>query len=510
MLKKIAILTAAAGMLSTSMAVLAEGPTVYGRVTFGFKSISGETDADDSQRIDDELGSRLGVSGSNDLGNGMSVDYILEYGAGESLDLRHANMTLNGSFGQFRLGQQTGVLYRYIGANTDQSWSLGGAEWYAIAKNNMNSSHSLRMSNIAAYRFGAGPGGDDPITFDIQIQGEDLSVAKKGAVESFNTGEDDYGNPLSSLVDSKGDPLAADSDELKEILKELGVADALIENTAVVESVRGDLIDQAEVIRSKTAAAEAAKDDGETIDSVTFAAATALGPVKLQVAYVDENGSAATGDRSPNLLSLGFRAPLGSAEVRGHMTSVDADMKDRDDNEAWGLLVMNDFGGGYSGMIGVGNYTDGGKGKMHEDAVFGGMYAKTQTGEVDDENTDADESRSTKEIFLVQTDSDSDRTDEYYNVETGAVVPVSADTTTAGEVQMGDIKKRDYEAGTTGVHKNAGDMTNLYVSLTKSFGGGLSAIAEYSTTSKTVTAADGMDDDKETTNKFLLSLIQSF
>ena len=445
MLKKIAILTAAAGMLSTSMVVLAE-PTLYGRVTFGFKSISGETDADDSQRIDDELGSRLGVSGSNDLGNGMSVDYLLEYGAGESLGLRHANMTLNGSFGQFRLGKQTGVLYRYIGANTDQSWALGGAEWYAIAKNNMNSSHSLRMSNIAAYRFGAGPGGDDPITFDIQIQGEDLSVAKKGAVESFNTGEDDYGNPLSSLVDSKGDPLAADSDELKEILKELGVADALIENTDVVESVRGDLIDQAEVIRSKTTAAEAAKDDGETIDSVTFAAATALGPVKLQVAYVDENGSAATGDRSPNLLSLGFRAPLGSAEVRGHMTSVDADMKDRDDNEAWGLLVMNDFGGGYSGMIGVGNYTDGGKGKMHEDAVFGGMYAKTQTAEADDENTDADESRSTKEIFLVQTDSNSDGTDEYYNVETGAVVPVSADTTNAGEVQMGDIKERDYEA----------------------------------------------------------------
>ena len=46
MLKKIAILTAAAGMLSTSMAVLAEGPTVYGRIAFGFKSISGETDAD--------------------------------------------------------------------------------------------------------------------------------------------------------------------------------------------------------------------------------------------------------------------------------------------------------------------------------------------------------------------------------------------------------------------------------------------------------------------------------
>ena len=156
MLKKIAILTAAAGMLSTSMAVLAEGPTVYGRIAFGFKSISGETDAVDSQRIDDHLGSRLGVKGSNDLGNGMSVDYLLEYGAGESLGLRHSNLTLNGSFGQFRLGKQTGVLYRYIGSNIDQSWALGGDEWYTIAgksDTNLNSSHSLRMRNIAAYRF---------------------------------------------------------------------------------------------------------------------------------------------------------------------------------------------------------------------------------------------------------------------------------------------------------------------------------------------------------------------
>ena len=63
--------------------------------------------------------------------------------------------------------------------------------------------------------------------------------------------------------------------------------------------------------------------------------------------------------------------------------------------------------------------------------------------------------------------------------------------------------------------------TNVYVSLTKSFGGGLSAVAEYSTVTKTVstdptapgaTVADGAvaGDDKEKTNKFLLSLVQTF
>ena len=417
MLKKIAILTAAAGMLSTSMAVLAE-PTLYGRVTFGFESVSGETDADDSQRIDDAIGSRLGIKGSNDLGNGMSVDYLLEYKASDSMSLRHANMTLNGSFGQFRLGKQTGVLYRYIGANTDQSWFLGGSEYYAIASNNMNSDHSLRMKNIAAYRFGAGPGGDDPITFDIQVQSADMSVKAADAVTASTA------------------PLAAD---------EFGNPQEDAEKVTVIVSP-----------------AVTAKDDSESIDSVTFGAATALGPVKFQLAYVDENGSDASMDRSPNLLSFGFRAPLGSAEVRGHMTSVDADVDGRDDDEAWGLLVMNDFGGGYFGMVGVGSYTNGGKGR-----------------------------------------------------------PAAAMVTGTSE--------NKYMARKDPMHKNAGDMTNAYVSLTKSFGGGLSAVAEYSTVSKTVsdfTAFDdatgddeaakvmaqnaSLDDDEETTNTFQLYLVQSF
>ena len=420
MLKKIAILTAAAGMLSASMVALAEGPTVYGRVAFGMKSVSGETNDKDKQRIDDNLGSQIGVKGTNDLGNGMSVDYLLEYQTNKntdgSLKLRHSNITLNGGFGQFRLGQQTGVLYRYIGANTDQSWGLGGSEWYAIAGasgTNLHSDHSLRMKNIAAYRFGSGPGGDDPITFDIQVQSMDRTEGLK-AVPVY----DEY-TGLTTPVETSG------YTEVK---------------------------------------------DDESIDSVTIGAATALGPVKLQLAYMTENGSLSYKDgdgekgtvsRDPSLVSFGFRAPLGSAEIRGHMTEVDADLDGRDDNEAWGLLVMNDFGGGYSGMIGVGSYTDGGKAVAAKDG----------------------------------TTIDS--------VEVDAVSPI---------------------------HQNAGDQTNVYVSLTKSFGGGLSAVAEYSTVSVTKTklgaGTDGeigtqgagasgtnddvANDDKEKTNTFLLSLVQSF
>ncbi len=390
-MKMLTTLAALVSMLLASMVAVAEGPTVYGRVAFGLTSESGEEDEDDKDRLEDFLGSRLGVKGTNDLGNGMTVDYLLEYGAGESMSLRHSNLTLNGSFGQFRLGKQTGVLYRYIGANIDQSWGVGGKSYYQIAKTSTNSNHGLRMSNIAAYRFGAGPGGDDPITFDIQIQSVDQST--KDAVV------------------------------LKELPASSGDLQFTADNFTVTE----------------------AADDDESIDSVTIGAATALGPVKFQVAYVDENGSDATGDRSPSLLSFGFRAPLGSAEIRGHMTEVDADTDMRGDDEAWGLLVMNDFGGGYFGMIGVGNYEDG-----------------------------------AQEVVNAGADGDINATDDNF-VET---------------------------------HGDAGDLTDAYVSLTKSFGGGLSAIAEYRTVSKTKstvgTADTPANDDKEKMNTFLVSLLQSF
>lgn len=227
--------------------------------------------------------------------------------------------------------------------------------------------------------------------------------------------------------------------------------------------------------RERAIAAVEGMNDDESIDSITLAAATAVGPVKLQAVYVDENG----GDMSPSLMSVGFRIPLGSAELRGHMTRSDPDMKSRDDNEAWGLLVMNDFGGGYFGMIGIGNYEDGGKGMAGSPMVTGGQYVVHAAGDTAIEGVEVGDSR-----LAVQTEIDN----------------TSRDKTVM-----------NYKAATDGVHKDAGDMDNIYVSLTKSMGGGLSLIAEYSTVTKTVTdAMDYMDDDDETTNTFVLSLLQSF
>ena len=244
-------------------------------------------------------------------------------------------------------------------------------------------------------------------------------------------------------------------DELKDEYYE-AAEEATVILDAVFTAIQDDLEAQGETARVKVTNTDdiaAAKDDDKTIDSVTIGAATSLGPVKFQLAYVDENGSEATGDKSPNLLSLGFRVPLGSAEIRGHMTEVDPDDSMRDDDEAWGLLVMNDFGGGYFGMIGVGNYTDGARVKMGTDAVIGGMYAtKTRTGTSDDTDTEADESRADANTLLIRTNTGTDATPEvpvyeYRDANTGVLVVVEDDATnTADAVSEDDIENRDYVA----------------------------------------------------------------
>ena len=119
------------------------------------------------------------------------------------------------------------------------------------------------------------------------------------------------------------------------------------------------------------------------------------------------------------------------------------------------------------------------------------------------------------------TPSTADRTTAptttYRNYDTDApvtVVDLTEDgaSLAAGNVDASKIEEREYKAATKGEHKDAGDLTTLYASLTKSFGGGLSVVAEYSTFTETITEIkDGsVDDDDETTNEFHLSLIQTF
>ncbi len=76
-----------------------------------------------------KAGSRFGVKGSEDLGNGLSAGFKIERGLGaDGFTLRHQNAWLKGGWGTLTIGQQ-GNPYRNA-ANWDQSWWIGGANRY--------------------------------------------------------------------------------------------------------------------------------------------------------------------------------------------------------------------------------------------------------------------------------------------------------------------------------------------------------------------------------------------
>ena len=73
------------------------------------------------------FGSRIGIKGSEDLGNGAEAGFKWENGvdgAGALGSGRHANVWYSGAFGKITIGQQ-GNPYRNA-ANWDQSWWIGG------------------------------------------------------------------------------------------------------------------------------------------------------------------------------------------------------------------------------------------------------------------------------------------------------------------------------------------------------------------------------------------------
>ena len=116
-----------------------------GMVTEGVKGLVGNgellsahtvTEAGDDPETDlvlghGEFGSRIGVRGSEDLGNGAEAGLHWEVnvdGAGSTGTGRHANVWYSGAFGKITIGQQ-GNPYRNA-ANWDQSFWIGGNNRY--------------------------------------------------------------------------------------------------------------------------------------------------------------------------------------------------------------------------------------------------------------------------------------------------------------------------------------------------------------------------------------------
>ena len=137
------------------------------------------------------FGSRIGIKGSEDLGNGTSAGFVFERGTddAEKLGRRHENVWLQGGWGKLTLGQ-TGNVYRNA-ANWDQSTWLGGQA--------RGGDGGARVNSIT---YDSNLGG--PFSFSLQAVASDADSAVAGDSAVFSGGGYEITGTLDDIKDEDG------------------------------------------------------------------------------------------------------------------------------------------------------------------------------------------------------------------------------------------------------------------------------------------------------------------
>lgn len=158
------VLISAAAVASCAIPSLgsATSVTLYGIADIGFFSqrskVNGvRQDSTHGLVSGGQSGSRWGLRGSEDLGNGLKVNFQLESGfnltdgrSGQNSRLfgRAAWVGMSGGFGEFRLGRQQTAAVTYFGGVSPFGTSWSNA---AIGKSGFRASDTPRFDNTIAY-----------------------------------------------------------------------------------------------------------------------------------------------------------------------------------------------------------------------------------------------------------------------------------------------------------------------------------------------------------------------
>ncbi|WP_423906325.1 porin [Candidatus Spongiihabitans sp.] len=205
----------------------------------------------------DKAGSRFGIKGSEDLGNGSSAGFHIEraISTSDTFSVRHQNVWLKGGWGKLTLGQQ-GNPYRNA-ANWDQSWWIGG--------NNRYGDGGSRTNGI---RYDSNFGG--PFSFSLMATADDADSAIDGWVVKVNdvNDADIHGANSSTITGSK----ISDEDGVDSFI---GTAHFKISDVATV-NIGFRTNEQAHNL------------PGESYDNSVISVNGAIGPFDWYVAY-EEN-----------------------------------------------------------------------------------------------------------------------------------------------------------------------------------------------------------------------------
>lgn len=151
-MKKLIAAAVAAAVIAPA-SVLAAGPTLYGKIHMSIDYLDNNGSGSDNTEYNDwslqSNSSRIGVKGSEDLGNGMKVGYLIEWGVsmdGDASDLNTRNraVTLSGDWGTALAGKWD-TPYKTVGRKIDLFGDRIGD------LRSLNGDHDIRAKNVAAY-----------------------------------------------------------------------------------------------------------------------------------------------------------------------------------------------------------------------------------------------------------------------------------------------------------------------------------------------------------------------
>ena len=167
MFKKSLIAVAALSALAGS--AMAADVQIYGRIDTGFRysnvdyDVAGVDDKSSFEMVSGNYsGSRVGIKGSEDLGNGLTVGFVLENGfdsddgsfdSNEDLFGREALLYLEGDFGKVGFGRM-GILNSTAGSFAIGNFTPWGTGWGAVGDQSLifGASFGSRWDNMISYR----------------------------------------------------------------------------------------------------------------------------------------------------------------------------------------------------------------------------------------------------------------------------------------------------------------------------------------------------------------------
>lgn len=167
MFKKSLIAVAALSALAGS--AMAADVQIYGRIDTGFRyqnvdyDVAGVSDASSFEMVSGNYsGSRVGIKGSEDLGNGLTVGFVLENGfdsddgsfdSNEEIFGREALLYLEGDFGKVGFGRM-GILNSTAGSFAIGNFTPWGTGWGAVGDQSLifGATFGSRWDNMISYR----------------------------------------------------------------------------------------------------------------------------------------------------------------------------------------------------------------------------------------------------------------------------------------------------------------------------------------------------------------------